>query len=272
LTANRKDVVNALGKAGRLLACFSARDRSLSLAVLQERTGYPKATVHRLLSSLKELGFVEQDRGRDSYRLGLKLFELGSLYLANLDLHREAQPLADRLAKLSGETVHLCIFDGQLAVFVDRKELESGPSSLVMRIEGAPTYCTGVGKAILAFQDPDTIGRVVETGLKRFTDRTLTDPAALRADLEQTRLRGFAIDDSEHQAGRRCVAAPIRNASGKVFASISVTGPAERLGDARIAVLAELVVSTADEISRRLGWPGEREPGAEPVRARARRR
>jgi DNA-binding IclR family transcriptional regulator len=254
MSEGRKDVVNAVGKVGRLLACFSSHDRSLTLTALQARTGFPKATTHRLLSSLKELGFIEQDRDRDRYRLGLKLFELGSLYLANLDLHRVAQPLTDRLSKLSGEAVHLCIFDGQLAVFVNRKELESGPHSLIMTIEGAPAYCTGVGKAILAFQDEATIDRVVAAGLKPFTASTIVDADALRSDLAKTRDRGFSIDNCEHQTNVRCVAAPIRNASGAVFASISVTGPPERMSDARLPVLAELVVETADTISERLGW------------------
>lgn len=250
----RKDVVNAVGKIGRLLACFSSQDRALTLTALQARTGFPKATTHRLLTSLKELGFIEQGRDRDQYRLGLKLFELGSLYLANLDLHRVAQPMADQLSKLSGEAVHLCIFDGQLAVFVDRKELESGPSSLIMTIEGAPIYCTGVGKAILAYQDDATLDRIVAAGLKRFTPSTIVDANALRADLADTRDRGYAVDNCEHQLTVRCVAAPILNASGSVFASISVTGPPERMSNARLPVLAELVVETARTISVRLGW------------------
>ncbi|APF36505.1 IclR family transcriptional regulator [Chelatococcus daeguensis] len=267
----RKDLVNSLGKMASILQCFTKHDRTLTLGMIQARTGYPKATAHRLLATMKEIGFIEQDRDRERYRLGLKLFELGSLYLANLDLHREAQPHVDRLAKLSGEVVHLCIFDGLHAVFVDRKEMDSGPSSLVMTIEGAPVYCTGVGKAILAFQDEATLERVIAAGLKAFTENTIVDPQRLREEMAATRKRGHSIDWSEHQRNLNCVAAPIRNASGSVFASISVSGPAERISPARIPVLGELVIETADTISRALGWtaPAKQAESRSPPRAAA---
>jgi len=254
-----KDLVHSLHKMARILQCFSKHDRTLTLSAIQARTGFPKATTHRLLATMREIGFVEQDRDRDRYRLGLRLFELGSLYLANMDLHREAQGQVERLAKISGETVHLCIFDGLLAVFVDRKEMDTAPSSLVMTIEGAPVYCTGVGKAILAFQDEATVARVIEAGLRPFTENTITDPDRLRRELAEIRRRGYSVDESEHQRNLRCVAAPIRNASGVVYASISVSGPADRVTPPRVPVLAELVVDAAREISGRLGWrPTER--------------
>jgi DNA-binding IclR family transcriptional regulator len=253
-SAPSKDLVQSLHKMSRILQCFTVHDRTLGLNEIHERTGFPKATAHRLLSTMKDIGFVEQARGRDRYRLGLKLFELGTLFVANLDLHREAQPHVDRLAKLSGEVVHLCIFDGFHAVFVDRKELESGPSSVVMTIEGAPSYCTSVGKAILAWRDEETVDRVIAAGLRRFTPSTITDGATLKADLAATRDRGYSVDRSEHQPNLQCIGAPIRDAGGSVFASVSVSGPTERVTDARIPVLAPFVVQTADEISRALGY------------------
>lgn len=251
---NGKDLVQSLHKMSRILQCFGPDARTLGLNDIHERTGFPKATTHRLLSTMKEIGFIEQARGRDRYRLGLRLFEMGSLFLANLDLHREAQPHVDRLAKISGETVHLCIFDGLHAVFVDRRELESGPSSVVMTIEGAPSYCTGVGKAMLAFRGEETIERVIAAGLRRFTPTTITDPEALRADLAETRRRGYSIDRSEHQPNLQCVGAPIRDAGGSVFASVSVSGQRERVPDQRIPILGDLVMETAATISRALGY------------------
>ncbi len=253
-SGSSKDLVQSLHKMSRILHCFGVQDRTLGLNDIHARTGFPKATTHRLLSTMKEIGFVEQARGRDRYRLGLKLFELGTLFLANLDLHREAQPHVDRLAKISGEVVHLCIFDGLHAVFVDRKELESGPSSVVMTIEGAPSYCTSVGKAILAWRDNETVDRVIAAGLRRFTPSTITDGPSLKAELAATRERGYSIDRSEHQLNLQCVGAPIRDIGGSVFASISISGPRDRVTEARLPVLAPLVVEAAVEISKALGW------------------
>ncbi|MDF1585598.1 IclR family transcriptional regulator [Marinimicrococcus flavescens] len=248
--------VKSLAKAASLLDCFGRDSRAMTLAELAEQAGLPKPTAHQHLVTLKELGFVEQDVKGDRYRLGIRLFQLGSLYLANLELGREAQPVVDRLARITGETVHLSIFDGLYAVMVDRRESDSGPYQMVMNIEGAPAYCTGVGKAMLAFQPDAAVERVIAAGLVRFTERTITEAGELRADLARVRDRGFAIDDDEHQFGQRCVAAPIRNAAGQVFAAISVAAPAARVPDSRIEVLGELVVQSAETIARRLGWHG----------------
>lgn len=248
--------VNALRRMGAILDCFSKVARTLTLGDIARRTGLPKPTVHRLLLTMREIGFVEQDRERDRYRLGLRLFQLGSTVVANLDLHREAQAHVERLARISGETVHLCIFDGQLAVFVDRKEMDAGPLAMITSIEGAPAYCTGVGKAILAFQPEEVVERVAALGLRRFTENTITDREPLLAELAAIRARGWALDDGEHQHGLRCVAAPIRNAGGRVFASISVSAPMMRIPDRRLPVLAEVVTDTAAQISRQLGWSG----------------
>jgi DNA-binding IclR family transcriptional regulator len=110
-----------------------------------------------------------------------------------------------------------------------------------------------VGKALLAFQRAEVIEQVIAIGLKAYTPTTLCTAKALRAELALVRERGYAIDNEEHQIWVRCVAAPIRNASGHVFASISVTGSADRMTDAKIDSLAPLVVQTATSISRQIG-------------------
>src|SRR5262249_54877714 len=185
--------------------------------------------------------------------LGIRLFELGSLALANMDLMREARPFVDRLSKLAGESSHLGVFNGFEVVVVEREEPhERAPRS--MQPSGAsPAYCTGVGKALLAFQPTEVIDRVIAAGLKSFTATTITSAAALRKELAAIRKRGYAIDNSEHQLWVRCVAAPIRNSSDHVFASVSVTGPADRMSDDMLAALAPLVMQTAESISRQLG-------------------
>ena len=248
-----KSRIQSIGKMMDLLGCFSTVYRHLSLAQLATTSGLPRPTAHRMLSSLREIGFIEQDARNGSYRLGVRLFELGSLALANMDLMREAKPFIDRLSRLADESVHLGVFNGFEVIVVEREEPTDRPTRSVQPSEASPAYCTGVGKAVLAFQKPEVIERIIENGLKSFTTNTITAPDHLRAELDQIRTRGYAIDNSEHQIWVRCVAAPIRNASAHVFAALSVTGAADRMTDDRIHQLAPLVIQTADTISRQLG-------------------
>jgi len=245
--------LKSLTKVVRILGTFSRTARALSLAEICQRTGYPKSTTHRLLSSMREAGLLDQDRNRDRYRLGLKLYELGNTVLTNMDLHREARPYVEALGRLTDQVVHLAIFDGRRAVVIGKSESQhDAPSSAFL--ESAPAHCTSVGKAILAFQPESLIDAFVADGLARFTDTTITDAAALREDLQLTRSRGYSVDQAEHQPGLHCVGAPIRDLSGRVFAAISVSGPAWKMPLSDVSRVAKIVIHHADGISRALGY------------------
>jgi len=251
--------IKSLAKVLLILECFSRHDRGLGLAEIAQRTGLPKATTHRLLASLKAIGFIEQHHDGERYRLGMKLFELGSTVLANMELPREAQPFVDRLAAMTGATVHLCVFDGDQAVFVDRRHADAVTRNTLTLLEGAPVHCTAVGKAILAFQPERTIRRIVAQGLTSFTVATITRGETLKAELARIRERGYAVDEGEHQPGLRCIGAPIRNGSGQVIAAISASGPASLIAPAEDDRHSRLVTGIAAELSRRLGF----QPGAD---------
>ena len=246
--------LKSLAKVMRVLDCFSTRDRSLSLGEICRRTGFPKATAHRLVASLREVGMLDQDRERDRYRLGLRLFELGNVVLANMELHREARPFVEQLTRLSGHSVHLAVFDGRQAVVIHRADPHPEGSPVAF-VEAAPAHCTSVGKAILAFQPAETLARLAALGaLVRYTDATLTDPVRLAEHLRETRERGWSTDEGEHQPGLRCVGAPIRDVTGRVFAAISVSAPSRELPQGRLPAVAKLVRHAASGISAALGW------------------
>ncbi|WP_077001224.1 IclR family transcriptional regulator [Variovorax sp. KK3] len=250
-----KNRIQSFGKMMDILGSFSTVNRALSLAQVAQSAGLPRATAHRMLSALREIGFIQQEARSGLYGLGIRLFELGNLALTNMDLMREAKPFMDRLSRLAGETVHLGVFDGYNVIVVEREEpQERAPARNLSGTESAPAYCTSVGKAVLAFQGPEVIDRIVAAGMRPFTANTLTTAEALNADLSATRERGYAIDDSEHQVWVRCVAAPIRNAGGQVFAAVSITGPADRMTPERTHQLSGLVMQTADSVSRHLGY------------------
>jgi DNA-binding IclR family transcriptional regulator len=252
-TADRGSL-KSMHKLMAILDCFSRYDRSLTLNEISTRCGMPKTTVHRLVSSLREVKLLEQDRERDRYRMGIRLFELGSIVLGNLDIYREAKPLVDRLMNATGEDAHLCVFDGTNMVSIEH--LEPGLSSVnwTTTLSIGPSYCTGVGKAALAFQDRAVVDKIIRGGLVPYTPNTITDPARLYEELALTAERGYSIDEGEHQPDVRCVAAPVYNSAGRVFAALSVTGPKSRMTDDKLPVFSALVVATADQLSRQLGY------------------
>jgi DNA-binding IclR family transcriptional regulator len=250
---NRQNV-KTLFKMLDVLECFSSTDRELSVIEIAQRTGLPRTTVHRIVDSLRTVGLVEQEASRERYRLGLKLFQLGNTALANMPLYREAGPFVSTLAKLTGETINLCVFDGTQMLFVERLGERGRPHNTVTTLEATACHSTAVGKVTLAFQTEAVIERVILLGLQPFTRATITEPEQFRQELAAIRARGYATDDCEHEPELRCVAAPIRNSMGRVFAGISVTGHARRITDARIPILADLVTSHARLISVQLGY------------------
>lgn len=250
--------IKTLGKLIRVLDCFSTTDRSLSVSEIARRCDLPRSTAHRSILALKEVGFLEQDRVRDSYRLGLRLFQLGTTVLNNMDLQREARPIVEALSALTHENVHLCVFDGERMVFVERAT--GGPTGAhneMIIMEISPCYCTGVGKASLAFQSEQTIERVIRAGLTAWTGTTIVDPDRLRAELQEIRHRGYAFDLEEHKHDVCCVAAPIHSAAGRVLGAISASGPKKRMTPEVLEKFAPYVVAHAEAISRRLGHVAE---------------
>ncbi len=244
------EALKSLPKVVSILKAFSTSRRAMSLTEISAATGFPRSTAHRLAASMRELGLLDQDWHRDRYRLGIKLFELGSTALANMDLHREAHPIVDALSQISGHLVNLAVFDGQQAVVTHRVSAQGGtPLTL---IEAAPLHCTSTGKAILAFQPPAKIDAIVAGRLKRFTDTTITSGRKLKSELRLIRARGYSVDEAEHQPGVRCIGAPIRDRAGRVVAALSVSSPARRLPRRRVPALARIVVHHASLISAKI--------------------
>ncbi len=263
----RPEPAKAVVKTMNILECLS-KESSLGVTELARRvTGFSgtsrlhKSTVYRFLSSLKELGYVRQDPETERYSLTPKLFEIGTAVLDRLELWQEAQPVVKRLAQLTGETVHLATLDNRRLVYLTK--LESTRTlrvSMMSRVgQSAPTHCTGLGKALLAYAPGDQVNAMLaEEKLVRFTERTITNRSRLCRELENIRSQGFAVDNEEHEVGVKCVAAPVRDNTGRVIAAVSISVPAVRLKDKDIPRLSRIVVKGAQEISSRLGHAADR--------------
>lgn len=241
--------IQSLDRAIDVLEAFQSGEAARGVADLAREVGLPRATVHRLLAALSSRGFLDQDESSGKYRLGLKLFELGSVVADSLDVRRVARPYLLRLMKETGETAHLVVLDGIDIVFVDKVETDN-PFRMVSVIGGRlPARFSGSGKALLAQLSDEELGR-------RLASLPREDRPALLARLREIRAWGWARDDEETQLGLRCVGTFVRDHTGAAVAGLSVSGPIVRLSDDRVPDLVRHLRATADAISRGMGFRG----------------
>ncbi len=249
-------LINSVLRAAQILESFSFDKPTYTNAELSKKLHLNKSTVTRLLSSLEKAGFLERESKTGEYRLTHRLFRIGSVYINQVSLHKEAMPLLSDLASSCRETVHLAILNEFEVFYLDK--IESSMSIGMMSRAGnrSPAYCTGVGKAMLAHLDDEQIEAFLRSvELRRYTANTITDPSDLKLHLQKIREQEYAIDDSEHEDDVKCVAAPIRDRTGGVVAAISVSGPVFRMTSERIeGELISAVKETAYTISKRLGY------------------
>jgi len=232
------------------------RSSECSLAELCIALGLHKSTVHRLMMVLEQHRLVDKNPETGRYRLGLKLFEFGSKAIAALDPRRHARPHLDRLQRELAETVFFCILDDGQVFYLDKVESQQSIRTACTVGSRAPAYCTAVGKAMLAeLPDAEVSDIVRRWGLKAITANTITTAAALKAELKAVRSRGYAIDNEEKEQGLRCISAAVRGHSGKLFAAISVSGPAFRITKGRIPEIGHVVMRAANDLSVEFGYP-----------------
>jgi DNA-binding IclR family transcriptional regulator len=192
-----------------------------------------------------------------------------------MNLWDEALPLLEGLVRDSGETGHLAVLDGGEAVYIEKVEARRAlriPSAIG---RGYPAHATSLGKILLAHLGEEAREAIIaERGLTRCTSMTITEPMRLRAELELIRTQGFAVDDEEYEEGLRCIGAPILGHTGQVVAAIGIGGPVTRITPQRVSELAELVMSAAGSLSRRMGaeQSGAYAPTALRVRTQERNR
>jgi IclR family transcriptional regulator, acetate operon repressor len=228
-----RPVNSVLGRTMALLTAFRSGEEELTLAELARRAGIPKPTAHRLLAELATWNVVERTPG--GHRLGMRLFELGQLAPRQRGLREAAAPFLADLFEATHETVHLAVPDGVDVVYVQKLPGRHGPR-IDSRIGGRmPAYCTGVGKALLAFGPPERLAEVLAAGLVRRTPRTVVAPGLLRQELDRVRACGVAEEHEESTVGIACTAALVMDASGRAVAAISITGWANRMDTARLA-------------------------------------
>jgi len=245
--------IQVLERTFALLDMLASHQDPVSLKEISERTGLHPSTAHRILNDLAIGRFVDRPAA-GSYRLGMRLLELGNLVKARLDVRDAALAPMRELHKLTHQPVNLSMRQGDEIVYIERTYSERSGMQVVRAVGGrAPLHLTSVGKLFLAHEDPSRVrAYATRTGLTGHTRNSITDVTRLERELAAVRAQGCARDDEELELGVRCMAAGIFDDQGKLLAGLSVSAPADRLEEGWM----EKVKGTAAQISSALGYRG----------------
>jgi DNA-binding IclR family transcriptional regulator len=247
--------IKVLNKAFSILDIFLKNNAPLSMTEISEELGLYPSTIHRILDTLKYGGFVEQDSFTQKYQLGLKLVELGMTRLNNIDLVKEARPFLKGLSKKCDETVHLAILKNTEVLYLAKEESSQTIRMISYVGKRAPLHCTALGKVLLAFLPSDKMDKILgKIELFKLTENTIINKQVLIEELNKIKQEGFALDREENEKYVRCIAAPVKDYSGKVIAAISISAPSYRINQKNQNQLTGKLIDFCKRTSARLGF------------------
>ena len=250
-------LVKSLDKALNILELVAKTNKPLGVTEISKEADINKSTVYRILATLEYRGYISQNSHNEKYTTGIKLFELGSQVIGDLDLRETVKPYLENLMDLTGETVHLGILDDGEVIYIEKVE---SPKTIRMYSKvGKRIYAhsTSLGKVLLAYSGEEKVDEIIsEKGLPRQASNTITDPDNFKIHLRKVREQGYAVDDEENEEGIRCIAGPIFDHTGNITAAFSISGPALRITRAKIDEFSSMVKEYSGKMSRALGYNG----------------
>ncbi len=240
--------VKSLYKAVKLLDYFTNEHPERGISELSDLSGMLKSTVHNIVSTFEQAGFLEKNPASNKYKLGIKILQLSNNLYISHDVRRILHPYLEKFSSFSRESVYLAtIFDGEI-IYIDAiYPVGITPGRSIIGIK-APLYCTGVGKAILANLSEDKIETILAEKLIPYTPNTIIEPRQLREELLKIKIQGYAVDNMEHEYGIKCIAMPIKNIKGDTVASVSISGPSLRFTESKILEYAKMLLDVSQEL------------------------
>lgn len=249
--------IQSVERAAAILHSFAEANTELGVTDLSRRTNLHKSTVSRFLSALQQEGFVEQNPETGKYRLGLRLVSLASVVLDSIDVRRVARPYLEVLATQTQETVNITVLDGDECVNIDRVASPKPIRYVGWIGRRTPPHCTSTGKVLLAHLPAERRNTILPDPLPALTSETVTDKEALETILDAVRRQGYATAHEEFEEGLSALAAPLRDHTGTVIATVSISGPAYRIGTDNLQRYIKPLREAARNISAALGYRPE---------------
>jgi len=255
MAKSQSNFIQSVDRALQILECFSKKNTELGVSQITNLLGLHKSTTFGLMATLENRGYLKQNTENSKYRLGMKLFELGKTVEDDMNLKESSHHYLKELVDKYQETAHLAVLDGNEILYIDKVEGEQAIRMNSQVGKRRPLYCTGVGKAILAFMSEDKVARILSNiDFCKYTSHTITELQGLQEELCNIRKEGYCIDDEEIEVGLNCVAAPIIDFNGEAIASISIAGPTIRMTQKKSNFIAKDIKEIAAKISETLGY------------------
>lgn len=250
-------IIQSVDRALQILECFNGSRTELGITEIATCMDLGKSTVYGLVNTLLTAGYLEQNNENKRYRLGLKLFELGSLVQNRMDIREIAKPFLKQLSEQFDLTVHMGLYRDGEVVYIDKMDTPNTRIIYSQVGKRAPMYCTGIGKAVFAFMSNEDISYLLKRQDRRaLTNYTLIEEKKILDELEIVRNQGFAIDNEEVELGLRCIAVPVFDYKGQPIAAISMSGSVAVLSDMWIEENSFEIRKVALAISKALGYNG----------------
>lgn len=247
-------IIQSVDKAMRVFEFVCRSEKDVRIVDISQSLSINKASVFRVLRTFVEIGYIEQNTDTDRYRPTMKIMALGNHVMNKMEIRTLASEIIKELCEISGKSVHLSVNDNNKAVIIEKVEA-IGSNKVSFHIgRSSELYSTGTGKIFLANMSLNELeGYLSSITLKAHTPMTIVDPTVLKRNLDEIQKTGFSIDRQENNVGISCVAGPIFDYSGKVVASVSVTGPSAKV-EHDIPHLSQLILKYCSQISFKLGY------------------
>jgi len=249
------DNIQSLERALRIIEILAHSEKPLGVTEIGKLIGVHKSTAYRLIYTLRQFGYVDQDEDTEKYYLGLKPLELSSIINERLDIKGIIRPYLEELSSKTGETIHLAVREGDEIVYIDKVESKHTVRMYSRIGARAPLYCTALGKCLLAFSSEDSIKRwTSKESFPQKTENTIKTGDELTREIERVKSQGYALDREEFEQGVKCIGVPILNRTGKAIAAISISIPTFRITEEKIEEFIPLLLKTSSEISEKLRY------------------
>ncbi len=251
---DRGESASSIGRVFAILAAVGDSGQT-GISELSQRLGMSKTTVHRVMQTLKALGYVTQEVETERYRLTIRLFELGAKALESVDLVREADVEMRRIAQATREAIHLGAFDEDSIIYIHKIDADYGLRMQSRIGRRNPLHSTAIGKVLLAWMDPADAHEVLShVEFRKSTSKTLSSAEAVLSILPHVREQGYGEDNEEQEEGLRCLAVPVFDRFGRVIAGLSISFPTMRCGADTKSHYVALLQRSGLAISTRLGY------------------
>lgn len=250
------ETLSSVSKALRILKAYDTENSVWRVGELAKELSFSKSTVSRLIQTLVDEDFLEEDTEGPGYRLGRALLSLGGHYVSDSELYQEVAPVLNKLVLETGESAHIAVKNKHRVLYLNK---QIGPYySDIQTQTGAinPAHATSSGKVLLAYSPEETIDVILNDNLEAYTEHTLTNPIKLKKDFEQIRKQGYSVSMEELAIGNYSIAAPVYNYENEVVCAITIVGPVVRLTDQKLERFTRLIIRSAREASERLGYDG----------------